>query len=114
MPRLPGRACRSAWLAPANPDRTVFLGLLAREMSGGIAVRRGSTRGYEKAGAAVAISTAVPRAYLTLAARKQAMAHIGQTQRTDEDALIVAVGAALLTLATRPKHPHCCGGCMLS
>jgi len=85
------------------PDRTVFLGLLARVMSAGIAGAALAPAGEEKAGAAVAVATAVPLAYITLAGRKQAMARIGQTRSgLIEDALIVAAGAAIVALATRP------------
>jgi len=85
------------------PDRTVFLGLLARMMSAGIAGAALAPAGREKAGAAVAVATAVPLAYLTLAARKEGMARIGQTRSgLIEDALIVAAGAAVVALATRP------------
>lgn len=85
------------------PDRTVFLGLLARVMSAGIAGAALAPRGREQAGAAIAVATAVPLAYLTLAGRKQAMARIGQTRSgLVEDALIVAAGAAIVALATRP------------
>jgi len=84
------------------PDRTVFLGLLARVMSAGIAGAALAPRGEEKAGAAVAVATAVPLAYATLAGRKKAMARIGQTKSgLIEDALIVAAGAAVVALATR-------------
>ena len=84
------------------PDRTVFLGLLARVMSAGIAGAALAPRGRERAGAAVAVATAVPLAYATLAGRKQAMARIGQTRSgLIEDALIVAAGAAIVALATR-------------
>lgn len=87
------------------PDRTVFLGLLARVMSAGIAGAALAPHGREKAGAAVAVATAVPLAYLTLAGRKQAMARIGQTRSgLIEDALIVAAGAAVVALATRPAR----------
>ena len=87
------------------PDRTVFLGLLARVMSAGSAGAALAPRGREQSGAAVAVATAVPLAYLTLACRKQAMARIGQTRSgLIEDALIVAAGAALVTLATRTRH----------
>lgn len=87
------------------PDRTVFLGLLARVMSAGIAGAALAPPGREQAGAAVAVATAVPLAYLTLAGRKQAMARIGQTRSgLIEDALIVAAGAAIVALATRPKR----------
>lgn len=87
------------------PDRTVFLGLLARVMSAAIAGAALAPKGREQAGAAVAVATAVPLAYLTLAGRKQAMAHIGQTRSgLIEDVLIVAAGVAVVALATRPEH----------
>ena len=79
------------------PDRTVFLGLLARVFSAGIAGAALAPRGREKVGAALAIGTAVPLAYLGLAGRKRAMAQIGQTRSgLIEDALIVAAGAAVV------------------
>lgn len=84
------------------PDRTAFLGLLARVISAGIAGAALAPKGREKAGAAVAVATAVPLAYLTLAGRKEAIAHIGQTRSgLIEDALIVAAGVAIVALATR-------------
>lgn len=84
------------------PDRTVFLGLLARVMSAGIAGAALAPHGRERTGAALAIATAVPLAYLTLAGRKRAMAHMGQTRSgLIEDAFIVAAGAAVVALATR-------------
>ena len=86
------------------PDRTVFLGLLARVASAGIAGAALAPEGREKTGAAVAVATAVPLAYLTLAGRKRAMATIGQTRSgLIEDALIVAAGAAIVALSTRGK-----------
>jgi len=82
------------------PDRTVFLGLLARVMSAGIAGAALAPRGRERTGAALAIGTAVPLAYLTLAGRKRAMAEVGQTKSgLIEDALIVAAGAAVVAWA---------------
>jgi uncharacterized membrane protein len=84
------------------PDRTVFLGLLARVMSAGIAGAALAPRGHEQAGATIAVATAVPLAYLTLAGRKRAMAAIGQTRSGwMEDALVVAAGAVVVALATR-------------
>jgi len=86
------------------PDRTVFLGLLARVMSAGIAGAALAPRGREKAGAAVAVATAVPLAYATLAGRKKAMAQMGQTKSgLIEDALVVAAGIAVVALATRGR-----------
>ena len=84
------------------PDRTVPLGLMARVASAGIAGAALAPRGRERAGATVAIATAVPLAYLTLAGRKRAMASIGQTRSgLIEDALMVAAGAAIIGWATR-------------
>ena len=86
------------------PDRTVFLGLLARVMSAGIAGAALAQRGREQAGAMTAIATAVPLAYLTLAGRERAMARIGQTRSgLIEDALVVAAGALVVALAVRSK-----------
>lgn len=83
------------------PDRTVALGLLARVMSAGIAGAALAPRGRERSGAAVAVATAVPLAYVTLAARKQAMVRIGQTRSgLIEDVLVVAAGAAVVAWAT--------------
>jgi len=87
------------------PDRTVFLGLSARVASAGIAGAALAPKGEEKIGAAIAISAAVPLAYATLAARKKAIAEIGQTRSgIIEDTLIVAIGAAVVYFATRPKR----------
>ncbi|WP_286876558.1 MULTISPECIES: hypothetical protein [Pantoea] len=84
------------------PDRTVFLGLSARVASAGIAGAALAPRGEEKTGAAVAISAAVPLAYATLAARKKAITKIGQTRSgLIEDTLVVALGAAVVFIATR-------------
>jgi uncharacterized membrane protein len=87
---------------PTAPDRTVALGLLARVSSSAIAGAALAPEGQERAGAAVAVATAVPLAYVTLAARKRAMARIGQTRSgLIEDALIVAAGVAIVAWATR-------------
>lgn len=86
------------------PDRTVFLGLLARICSAGIAGAALAPRGRESAGAAAAVATAVPLAYATLAVRKRAMTRMGQTKSgLLEDLLIVAAGAAIVALTTRPQ-----------
>lgn len=87
------------------PDRTVFLGLSARVASAGIAGAVLAPAGKEETGAMVAVATAVPLAYMTLAARKRALARIGQTRSgLIEDALIVAAGAAVVYFATRHGH----------
>jgi uncharacterized membrane protein len=80
------------------PDRTVFLGLLARVMSAGIAGSALAPRGRERTGAVVAIATAIPLAYLMLAVRKRAIARIGQTRSgLVEDALVGATALAVVT-----------------
>lgn len=85
------------------PDRTVPLGLLARVMSAGIAGAALAPQGRERAGAVTAVATAVPLAYATLAARKQAMSRIGQTRSgLIEDVLVVAAGSAIVALTMRP------------
>ena len=85
------------------PDRTVFLGLLARVASAGIAGAALAPRGREQAGAVVAVATAVPLAYVTLAARKRAIEGIGQTRSgLIEDTLVVAAGLAIVALAVKP------------
>lgn len=82
------------------PDRTVVMGLLARIMSAGIAGAALAPRGHEQAGAATAVATAVPLAYLTLAARKRAMATMGQTRSgVIEDAVVVSAAVAIVALA---------------
>lgn len=87
------------------PDRTVFLGLLARVMSAGIAGAALAPRGREPLGAGLAVGTAVPLAYLTLAGRKRAMARIGQTRSgLIEDAFVVAAGAAVVAMALRGRR----------
>jgi len=87
------------------PDRTVPLGLLARVLSAGIAGAALAPSGRERAGAAAAVATAVPLAYLTLAGRERAIANMGQTRSgLIEDALIVAAGLTIVALAVRPKN----------
>ena len=87
------------------PDRTAFLGLLARAMSAGIAGAALAPRGREPAGALVAVATAVPLAYLTLAGRKRTISRVGQTRSgLIADALVVAAGVLVVALAVRPKR----------
>lgn len=87
------------------PDRTVPLGLAARVASAGIAGAALAPQGHARAGASVAVATAVPLAYATLAGRQRAMARIGQTRSgLVEDLLIVAAAAAIVGLATRPSR----------
>ena len=80
------------------------MGLLARVTSAGIAGAALALRGREQAGAVTAVACAVPLAYLTLVARKQAMARMGQTRSgLIEDALVVALGATVVALAVRTR-----------
>ena len=84
------------------PDRTVFLGLLARIMSAGIAGSALAPRGRGRTGGLIAVATAVPLAYVTLAGRKRAMRRLGQTRSgLIEDALIVAAGLAVVAGTVR-------------
>lgn len=86
------------------PDRTVPLGLLARAMSAGIAGAALAPRDRESEGAAVAIATAIPLAYVTLAARKRAMSRVGQARSgLVEDILVLAAGAAVVASALSGK-----------
>ena len=87
------------------PDRTVFLGLLARVMSAGIAGGALAPRGRERAGGLLAIATAAPLAYLTLAGRKRAIREIGQTNSgLIEDALVVGAGASVVAWAVTRRR----------
>ena len=87
------------------PNRTVFLGLLARVMSAGIAGAALAPRGREQAGAVAAVATAVPLAYLTLAGRERAMESIGQTRSgLIEDALVITAGVTIVALALRSRN----------
>jgi uncharacterized membrane protein len=87
------------------PDRTVSLGLLARAISSGIAGAALSPRGREWAGASVAVASAVPLAYVTLAGRKHEMARMGQTRSgLIEDFFVVAAGVAVVALAVRAEN----------
>ena len=82
------------------PDRTVFLGLLARVLSAAIAGAALAPEGRERTGAALAVGTAAPMAYLTLAGRKRAIAGMGQTKSgVIEDILIVGAGLAVVAWA---------------
>jgi uncharacterized membrane protein len=61
------------------PDRTVFLGLLARTITGGFAGAALAPRDRQWEGAALGIGAAVVSSYAGLAARKWAMQRWGQT-----------------------------------
>ncbi|GAA0769724.1 MULTISPECIES: hypothetical protein [Brevundimonas] len=88
------------------PDRTVFLGLLARIASAGIAGGALAPRGRERRGAALAVGVAIPLAYLTLAGRKAALRRIGQTRSgIVEDLVVAGLGVATVAGATRARRP---------
>lgn len=61
------------------PDRTVFLGLLARTITGGFAGAALAPPRRQLEGAALGIGAAVVSSYIGLSARKRAMEHAGQT-----------------------------------
>ena len=84
------------------PDRTVFLGLLARVMSAAIAGSALAPKGSERKGALVAVAAAVPLAYVTLAARKKAISKIGQTRSgLIEDAIVTTATTAIVAMTVR-------------
>ncbi|MGI4811355.1 MAG: hypothetical protein ACRYF2_25040, partial [Janthinobacterium lividum] len=61
------------------PDRTVFLGLLARTVTSGFAGAALAPEKRQFEGAALGIGAAIATSYLGLAGRKQAMRCWGQT-----------------------------------
>jgi hypothetical protein len=74
-------------------------------ISAGIAGAALAPRGRERAGTLIAITTAVPLAYVTLAGRKHKMGRIGQTRSgLIEDAFVVAAGVAVVALAVQPEN----------
>ncbi|MDT0577113.1 DUF4126 domain-containing protein [Croceicoccus sp. F390] len=73
------------------PDRTVFLGLLARTITSGFAGATLAPPRRQLAGAAVGIGTAIASSHIGLAARKRAMRRWGQTATGfAEDAIVFA------------------------
>ena len=79
--------------------------MLARVISAAISGAALAPRDSERGGAAIAVATAIPLAYLTLYGRKQAIARMGQTRSgLVEDLLIVAAGAAVVLLGTKPRQ----------
>ena len=85
------------------PDRTVFLGLLARTISSGFAGATLAPPRRQLAGAALGISAAITSAYAGVAARKWAMRRWGQTATGFvEDAAVFAAANAIAN--TRPTR----------
>ena len=77
-------------------------GLLFSALIGAVASARSMTPMASIAAARLAVACAVPLAYLRLAARKRGIARLGQTQSgLIEDALVVALGTAIVALAVR-------------
>lgn len=78
------------------PDRTVFLGLLARTISAGFAGATLAPPKRQLTGAAVGIGAAIASSYAGLAARKWAMRRWGQTATGFvEDAIVLAAANAI-------------------
>jgi len=83
------------------PDRTVFLGLLARTITSGFAGATLAPPKKQLAGAALGIGAAIASSYVGLALRKKAMARWGQTATGFvEDTLVTA--AANIIANARP------------
>lgn len=81
------------------PDRTVFLGLLARTITGGFAGSALAPPQRRLRGAAAGIGAAVVSSYCGLAARKWAMERWGQTATGFvEDAIVMS---AAITVASK-------------
>ncbi|MFC0198825.1 hypothetical protein [Paracoccus rhizosphaerae] len=78
------------------PDRTVFLGLLARTITGGFAGAALAPAERQLAGAALGIGAAIASSYCGLAAREWAIARYGQTTSGFvEDAVVLAAATAI-------------------
>jgi len=78
------------------PDRTVFLGLLARTITSGFAGATLAPPRKQLAGAALGIGAAIASSYVGLALRKRAMARWGQTSTGFvEDTIVTAAANAI-------------------
>ncbi|MGB5778455.1 DUF4126 domain-containing protein [Allopontixanthobacter sediminis] len=85
------------------PDRTVFLGLLARTITSGFAGGALAPPRRRLAGAALGVGAAIASSHAGLAARKWAMRRWGQTATGFvEDAIVLAAGWAVAN--TRPVN----------
>jgi uncharacterized membrane protein len=83
------------------PDRTVFLGLLARTITGGFAGGALAPK-RQMTGAALGAGAAILSSYAGLALRKRAMRRWGQTASGfAEDALVLAAANAIAHTARR-------------
>jgi uncharacterized membrane protein len=81
------------------PDRTVFLGLLARTITSGFAGAALAPPKRQVAGAALGIGSALASSYAGLAARKWAMRRWGQTATGFAEEAIVFTAANLIANA---------------
>jgi uncharacterized membrane protein len=81
------------------PDRTVFLGLLARTITSGFAGATLAPPKRQLAGAALGIAAAIASAYPGLAARKWAMRRWGQTATGFAEEAIVLTAANMIANA---------------
>lgn len=82
------------------PDRTVFLGLLARTITGGFAGAALAPPRRQLEGAVLGIGAAVASSYCGLAARKWAMRRWGQTATGFAEDAIVLTAATLIAKRT--------------
>lgn len=96
-------AFRSAGLGHCAPDRTVFLGLLARTITSGFAGATLAPPKRQLAGAALGVGAAITSSYAGLAARKWAIERWGQTATGFvEDAIVIS--AATMIVNARPAE----------
>jgi uncharacterized membrane protein len=78
------------------PDRTVFLGLLARTITSGFAGATLAPPKRQLTGAALGIGAAIASSYIGLAARKSAMRRWGQTATGfAEEAIVFSAANAI-------------------
>ncbi len=85
------------------PDRTVFLGLLARTISSAFAGATLAPPKRQLAGAALGVGAAITSSYAGLAARKWAMARWGQSKTGFVEDAIVFAAANLIANAKPPR-----------
>ena len=86
------------------PDRTVFLGLLARTITSGFAGATLASPRHRVAGAALGIGVAIASSYIGLAARKSAMRRWGQTASGFVEDAIVFSSAYAIANARPARH----------
>jgi uncharacterized membrane protein len=87
----------------AAPDRTVFLGLLARTITSGFAGAALAPPRRQLAGAVLGVGAAITSSYAGLAARKWAMEGWGQTATGFVEEAIVFSAATMIVNAKRAR-----------